>query len=100
MGYMLSNTKKWRWLRFLKDFFSELESKLFTFFPDNFTKLRISTVEDSHLTFVLILDVCEDFVPVWSASLGPGLKSSNQIFLLLIRRNDLFWGLKLFSDKT
>ena len=68
-------------------FFPEFETKLFTFSSQGLGQARVATVEHGHLSLTLLFDLGEDFVPVWSASIGPRLESGHEVSLLLVVKN-------------
>ena len=59
-----------------KDFFAETKSELGALFREFSAQLRWSTVEDSNPALLLILQLLEHFVPVWSTRFRPRLQSS------------------------
>jgi len=71
----------------LKNLFAEAETKSVTFLFQFFRQLWGSTVENSHLPFVLVQYLLEDFIPIRTAGIGPRFQSSQQISILLYEMN-------------
>ena len=69
--------------KILEVFLSVVKSKLVTFQLENLSQLGWSTEEDDHFALLLSLKLFEDFVPIGTASIGPGFQSSDQISLWL-----------------
>lgn len=70
----------------LEDFLAELESELVALVAQSFRQLRRSAVEHGHFALLLVLDLFEDLVPVWTAGVSSRLKARDEItFFLLVR---------------
>ena len=55
----------------LENFLPEIEAKLFALESECLGHHRIATEEDRHLALLLVLELGEDFVPVWPTGVHP-----------------------------
>jgi len=61
----------------LEDLLTEAETKLVTLDTQYSAKLWWSTVKDRHLPFLLVKELFEHFVPVWTSSIRSCLQTSD-----------------------
>ena len=66
-----------------EDFFPEIEAKFDTLLGQLRSELWWSTIEYGDLAFVLILQLLEHFVPVWSPRLGSCLQACDKVTVFL-----------------
>ena len=67
----------------LEDFLSESKSELITFFLEGSAKHGVATEEDGDLPLFLLFYLGEDFVPVRSPCVGPGLEARHKVSVVL-----------------
>ena len=63
----------------LKVFFAIIKAKLIAFQFQYFAQLWRATEKHSYFSLLLSRNFFEDFVPIWSSSIGSGFQTSNQI---------------------
>ena len=74
---------KYPFCDFLKYFFSEIETKSFTFAPQCFCKVRIATIKDCYLPMVFISYLLESFFPIRPSGMCFGFQPCCYISIFL-----------------
>ena len=70
----------------LEYFFFEVKPELVAFFLQGWRKAGVPAIKNSDSAPVVIFQLGENFVPVWSSSIGLGFQPSDPVFFVLFKK--------------